>query len=56
MINPKFFFQGFKSLTSFNSPAIALGASFLAIGALLKSIGFNIQLFFIPNQNHIIQS
>ena len=43
MINPKFFFQGFKSLTSFNSPAIALGASFLAIGALLKSIGFNIQ-------------
>ena len=43
MINSKFFFQGFKSLKSLNSPAIALGASFLAIGALLKSIGFNIQ-------------
>ena len=43
MINSKFFFQGFKSLKSLNSPAIALGASFLAIGAMLKSIGFNIQ-------------
>ena len=43
MINSKYFFQGVKSLKSFDSPAIALGASFIAIGALLKNIGFNIQ-------------
>ena len=43
MVNSKYFFQGFKSLKSFDSPAIALGASFIAIGALLKNIGFNIQ-------------
>ena len=43
MINFKYFFQGLKSLRSFDSPAIALAASFVAIGALLKNIGFNIQ-------------
>ncbi len=43
MINSKYFFQGVKSLKSFDSPAIALGASFIAIGALLKNIGFNIK-------------
>jgi len=43
MINSKYFFQGLKSLRSFDSPAIALAASFVAIGALLKNIGFNIQ-------------
>ena len=43
MINSKYFFQGLKSLKSLDSPAIALGASFIAIGALLKNIGFNIQ-------------
>jgi len=43
MINSKYFFQGLGSLKSFNSPAIALAASFIAIGALLKNIGFNIQ-------------
>jgi len=43
MINSKYFFQGVRSLKSFDSPAIALGASFIAIGALLKNIGFNIQ-------------
>ena len=43
MINSKYFFQGLKSLKSFDSPAIALAASFIAIGALLKNIGFNIQ-------------
>ena len=43
MINSKYFIQGLKSLKSFDSPAIALGASFIAIGALLKNIGFNIQ-------------
>ena len=43
MINSKYFFQGFKSVKSFDSPAIALGASFIAIGALLKDIGFNLE-------------
>ena len=43
MVNSKYFFQGLKSLKNFDSPAIALGASFIAIGALLKNIGFNIQ-------------
>ena len=43
MINPIYFIQGLKSLKSFESPAIALAASFIAIGALLKNIGFNIQ-------------
>ena len=43
MVNSKYFFQGLKSLKSFDSPAIALGESFIAIGALLKNIGFNIQ-------------
>jgi len=43
VINSKIFFLGLKSLKSFDSPAIALGASFIAIGALLKNIGFNIQ-------------
>ena len=43
MINLKYFFRGFKSLKSFDSPALALGASFIAIGALLKNIGFNLE-------------
>ena len=43
MINYKYFFQGLRSLKNFDSPAIALAASFVAIGALLKNIGFNIQ-------------
>ena len=43
MINSKYFFQGLKSLRSFDSPAIALAASFVAIGALLKNLGFSIQ-------------
>ena len=43
MINSKYFFQGLKSLKNFDSPAIALGASFIAIGALLKDIGFNLE-------------
>ena len=40
MISSKFFFKGFKSIKGAGSPAIALGASFIAIGALLKNIGF----------------
>ena len=43
MINSKYFFQGFKSVKGFDSPAFALGASFIAIGALLKDIGFNLE-------------
>ena len=43
MINLKYFFRGFKSLKSFDSPALAVGASFIAIGALLKNIGFNLE-------------
>ena len=43
MINSKYYFQGLKSLKKFDSPAIALGASFVAVGALLKDIGFNLE-------------
>ena len=43
MVNPKYFFKGFKSIKGVGSPAIALGASFVAIGALLKNLGFSIQ-------------
>ncbi len=43
MINPKYFFRGFTAIKGVGSPAIALAASFIAIGALLKNIGFTIQ-------------
>ena len=43
MINYRYYFQGLKSLKNFDSPAIALGASFVAVGALLKDIGFNLE-------------
>ena len=43
MINKKFFFKGYKSILTYDSPAIALGCCFVAIGALLKNLGFNIQ-------------
>ena len=43
MIDPIFFFKGFKSIKGVGSPAIALGASFIAIGSLLKNLGFSIQ-------------
>ena len=46
MINLKYFFKGFKLIKGMDSPALALGASFLAIGALLKDIGFNVQQSF----------
>ena len=36
MIDTKYFLKGFKSIKGVGSPAIALGASFIAIGALLK--------------------
>ena len=43
MVNIKYFLKGFCCIKSANSPAIALFASFIAIGALFKSIGLNIQ-------------
>ncbi len=43
MIKKKLFFRGYKSILKPDSPAIALGCCFIAIGALLKNIGFNIQ-------------
>ena len=43
MINKEYFFKGFKSILAHDSPAIALGCCFVAIGALLKNLGFNIQ-------------
>ena len=43
MINKEFFFRGFKSIIKPDSPALALGCCFIAIGALLKNLGFNIQ-------------
>ena len=43
MIKKEFFFKGYKSILKTDSPAIALACCFVAIGALLKNIGFNIQ-------------
>ena len=43
MINSKYFLKGFVSARGMDSPAVALGASFIAIGALLKNLGFSIQ-------------
>ena len=41
-----YFLKGLYSVRSVDSPAIALGCSFLAIGAILKNIGFNFQQSF----------
>ena len=38
MIDIKYFLKGFKSIKGVGSPAIALGASFIAIGALLREL------------------
>ena len=43
MIDLKYFIKGFASIKGVGSPVIALGASFVAIGALLKNLGFSIQ-------------
>ena len=43
MINSKYFLKGILCAKEFDSSAIALGLSFLAIGALLKNLGFTIQ-------------
>ena len=42
MIDTKYFLKGFKSIKGVGSPAIALGASFVAIGALLKNLGLGV--------------
>ena len=43
MLNIKYFLKGFFCIKTANSPAIALFASFIAVGALFKSIGLNVQ-------------
>ena len=43
MINSQAFFTGLKSLKGSRSPALPLAACFVALGALLKDAGFNIQ-------------
>ena len=43
MINIKYFLKGFFCVKGADSPAIALAASFIAIGALFKNIGLNFQ-------------
>ena len=43
MIKKEFFLKGYKSILKVDSPAIALACCFVAIGALLKNVGFNIQ-------------
>ena len=43
MIKKELFLKGYKSILKYDSPAIALGCCFIAIGALLKNVGFNIQ-------------
>ena len=43
MINSQAFFSGLQSLRGARSPAIPLAACFIALGALLKDAGFNIQ-------------
>ena len=43
MINSKYFFKGILCAKEFDSPAVALGLSFLAIGALLKNLEFTLQ-------------
>ena len=46
MVSLGYFLKGFSSVRSIDSPAIALACSFVAIGALLKNIGFNFQQSF----------
>ena len=43
MLHSTVFFQGLNSLKGSRSPAIPLAACFIALGALLKDAGFNIQ-------------
>ena len=43
MINSKIFLQGLKSNLGTRSPTFSLAACFIALGALLKDAGFNLQ-------------
>ena len=43
MIDQKLFLKGLLAARRIDSPAIALGASFVAVGALLKNLEFTIQ-------------
>ena len=43
MINSQAFFTGLESLKGVRSPALPLAACFVALGALFKDAGFNIQ-------------
>ena len=43
MINRKFFYLGLRSLAGTSSPALALAASFIALGAIFKHSGFNLE-------------
>ena len=43
MINHKIFVKGLKSNLGVRSPTVSLAACFIALGALLKDAGFNLQ-------------
>ena len=43
MINSKIFLKGLKANVGIRSPAIPLAACFVALGALLKDAGLNLQ-------------
>ena len=43
MVSKKYYFKGYRSILTHDSPAIALTCCFIAIGALFKNLGFNIQ-------------
>ena len=47
MINFKYFAKGFISVKGIDSPALALGASLIAIGAIYKNLGFSFQESFL---------
>ena len=47
MINFKYFAKGFISVRGIDSPALALGASLIAIGAIYKNLGFSFQESFL---------
>ena len=47
MINFKYFAKGFLSVRGIDSPALALGASLIAIGAIYKNLGFSFQESFL---------